>query len=411
MPSPAPAGAGIVRLARRNFAYVSAFLMDICLGAGTIAFTYIAKKEPLNAGPAHLGGMALVAAGVYVVSSLVFGKLSDRWGRRCSIAVACLVGSAAFGLGAAVTKLWHIYALMAVSAAAMGAFWPALEADISDHSTPAELPRRIGRFNVAWCSGFAIAGLAAGHLGEHVNQRAVLLATAGAGLLNLVVYLLRTFEPESFPAREPDERAVHRAATRAGTFWKMALILNFAAMGLNAALRYHVPSVTGGERSALGGTYLALIFAAETLTFLVLGRWHGWHYRSAPLAAAWALLVAGGLLCGLTPMKLLFGAGCVLIGVGCGVIYNSSIYYSVSAETGRGHRGGVHESALGLGAAVIPYLGGVLMAVPWAGGLLAWPDGTPFLTAVAVLLAACAVSALVYMRIRKTPATPPPERR
>ncbi len=406
MPSPAPARAGLVRLARRNFAYVAAFVMDISMASGVLAGAYWAKEE-FGASPAQLGLFALFTAGAYVLASLFFGKLADRWGRRRNIFLACAICTTSFALILHATRLWHLYALMTTFAIGQGAFWPALEADISDNSTPRELPVRIGRFNVAWCSGFAVASLGAGVLGQICGLLPVMALAAAGVMLALVVYLLRTFEPESFPAREPDECAVRRAATRAGTFWKMALILNFAVMGLNGALRYHMPSVTGQGRSALGGAYLTTLFTAEVLTFIVLARWHGWHHRAAPMAVGACLAMAGGVICGLSSAPMLFGAGCVLIGVGCGIIYYSSIYYSISAATDRGHRGGIHEAVLGLGAAVIPYLGGVLVAVPWAGGLLSWPDGTPFLTAVAVLLLASALCAAIYLRVRSAPASRP----
>jgi MFS family permease len=384
-----------VRRVRRNLAYTTAFLMDLTLGAGLIAFTYLAKEE-YHATPGQLGLIALISAGVYCVASLMLGKISDRFGRRPSIIAGSLAGAAVFAIGVSTGGLWHIYFLMGASAVAMASFWPALEADISDNSTPLVLPRRIGRFNVAWCAGFAVTGLAAGGLCQLIGHLSVLLAAAVLGILIVPLYLFRTFEAEEPPPGEPNGRRAGASVERAAAFWKIALILNFAAMGANAALRYHVPTVTGGERSALGGAYLSLLFGAEVLTFVVLGKWHGWHYRGAPLIGAVLLLVIGCALCGLSPSPWLFGSGCALIGIGCGLVYNSSIYYSVAAETQKGHRGGIHEAVLGLGAAVVPYVGGLLAIAPWAGGQLAWPTGTPFLAAGIAILIAGAVTLPIY---------------
>jgi len=416
VPDSSPAGAGMVRRVRRNSIYIAVFLMDVGMASGTMAFTYIAKED-FGATPGDLGLFALIAAGTYVVASLLLGRLADRWGRKRNIVMACLIASSVYALAPHAERLWQLYVLGAVFSIGQGAFWPAIEADISDNSAPRELPRRLGRFNVAWCSGFAIAGLVAGSLGEYLDQVVVLSVSGCFALLALPAYLLRTYEPERLPVPEPDECTARRARTRAGAFWKIALILNFAAMGLNGSLRFHMPTVTGGEHSALGGAFLAAMFGAEVLTFIVLARWHGWHYRAAPVAAGWGVALTGGLLCALgwrsgiagpECAPLLFGAGCVLIGVGCGMIYYSSIYYSVAAESDRGARGGIHESVLGLGAAVIPWIGGLLAGVSWAGGRLPWKAGTPFLTAAVILAAALPVTAWIYLRARAVPASSAP---
>jgi MFS family permease len=395
---PAPrSGAGLIRRARNNFAFLTAFCTDLVLGGGLIAFNYMAKDE-YQATPGQLGLIALISAGVYFAASLLLGRLSDRWGRRPSIVAGCLLGAAVFATGIHVRELWHIYVLMALSAAAMASFWPALEADISDHSSPRQLPRRVGRFNVAWCSGFAVTGLAAGGLCQWIGHRGVLFIAACIGLLTIPIYLARTFQSEDPAPVEPEEDRRRASAGRAETFWKMALVLNFAAMGANAVLRYHVPTVTGGERSALGGAYLTVLFTAETLTFIILGKWHGWHYRGSPLTASCLLILAGGVLCGFCHGSVpVFAAGCALTGVGCGLIYNSSIYYSVAAETRKGHRGGIHESALGLGAAIVPYVGGLMAVIPWTAARPGLQKGAPFLTAAVIMFLASMLSLTVFI--------------
>jgi MFS family permease len=50
----------------------------------------------------------------------------------------------------------------------------------------------------------------------------------------------------------------------------------------------------------------------------------------------------------------------LLFGIGLGTCYHSSIYHSLHAGTSRGRNAGVHESLIGLGAMLIPFLGGWL---------------------------------------------------
>jgi MFS family permease len=387
------------RLLRRNGVYAAALLMDCALGFATVGSGYLAGQY--GAGPARLGLLSLVSAGSYVVFCLVFGPCSDRWGRRRLVVLGAALDAYALILVAGAGQFWEICVSMGLFSAGQGAFWPALEADIADHSTPLELPRRLGRFNVAWCLGLVVGMPVAGAAGELIGQHWGLLIGSGLALLALAVYLLRTFEPEGSPGPAPDQAAERRAASRAVPFWTIALILNFAAMGLSSTLRGQMAAVTGSEKSALGGLYGALFFSAQVVVFGALGLWRGWHYRAAPLVAGSALAVGGAMLCGWFQAPPVFATGCAIGGIGCGVAYCSSIYYSVAAASARGHRGGIHEAVLGAGGAVVPFAGGLLAAAPWLPKLVVWRPGVPFLLAGAVLAVGFLAAAPVYLRARK----------
>jgi MFS family permease len=163
-----------------------------------------------------------------------------------------------------------------------------------------------------------------------------------------------------------------------------------------------MPAVTGGEHSALGGIYGALFFGAQVAVFALLARTSRWHFRAAPLVAGSLAAVGGAVLCGLCQSVPVFAAGCLLGGLGCGVAYFSSIYYSIAAATGKGHRGGIHEAALGAGGGVIPFLGGTLANTAWAGTAFSWKAGVPFLAAAGFLgLAALIALAIYIVKLRR----------
>jgi MFS family permease len=397
----APAG-----LLRRNGAYLAAFLMDGTLAFATIGSTYLAARK-FDAGPAGLGLLNLVTAGSYVVFCLLLGPLSDRLGRRRLIIFGAVCDAAGLVLASGAGSFWELCLAMTLFSAGQGAYWPALEADIADHSSALELPRRLGKFNAAWCLGFVVGWPLGGVVGQSLDPRIVLLLGALVALSTQAAYLVRVFAPEPVEGAEPDECARERAEHRAVPFWTIALVLNFAAMGLSNSVRSQVAEVTGGDRMALGGLYGALFFGCQVAVFVLLALWRGWHYRAAPLVVGSLVGFAGAALCGLSPKEMFFAAGCMLSGLGCGVAYYSSIYYSVAAASARGHRGGIHEAVLGAGGAVVPTIGGLLAAAPWAGQLIKWaPEkqwtkGIPFLFAGAVLVLAFAAAMLVYARLRR----------
>jgi MFS family permease len=378
---------------RRHFAYLTAFCMDFTFSAGAVAAVYMAKGQFL-ATPAQLGLYSVLASSAYIGSTSLFGRLSDRWGRRPNIWVACLLNAAAYLVVGHAQSLWQLYAFMMCCAFGQGAFWPAIEADIADHSTHDELPQRLGRFNLAWGLGIVSGSLVGGFVGQAAGVASVFSLSAVSAVLALFLHTLRVFTPET--GVPPPERERGRLAL-APMLWRAALLLNFAGVGLAATIRVHMPTVTGGGRSALGGTYLGLFFFAQFVTFIVMARWHGWRYRFTPLATAFGLALCGALLCGLLGGVVTFGAGCFIAGLGCGVITALSLYYSVAAATSRGHRGGIHETVLAIGAAVVPYLGGRLATLP-AASKLSWSHGVPHVAAALVLLSVFALAAQMRLR-------------
>jgi MFS family permease len=380
-----------LRLLRGNGAYISAFAMNTSLGAGTMAVTY--RATSMGAAPLDLGLLALLAAAAYVLACFCLGRLSDIWGRRTSILAGAALNAAALGSAVMVSRMWHLWLVLGTSSVAAALFWPALEADIGDHSpSPAALARRMGRFNIAWCSGLACMGVSLGYVGEQASQEAVLLAAAGFSLLTLPAHLWRRFEPEA-AAAAAQTTSPNSASTG---FWLGALLLNFAATGTNAAFRYHVPEVTGAGHSAAGGAFLSALFAAEVVVFVILGRRAGWRPGLGSLGFSALLVTLGAAVCGLSWHPVPFTLGCIMTGAGCGAIYNASLCCSVAAEHGRGHRGGVHEAAIGLGGGLLPFAGGLtawflgsghaaagmlLFLLPAAGMLLASLIAAPLLLA------------------------------
>ncbi len=88
------------------------------------------------------------------------------------------------------------------------------------------------------------------------------------------------------------------------------------------------------------------------------------------------------------------------IGAACGVVYFSSLYYSVHGAGSQAHRAGLHESVLGLGAGVIPLMAGPSrrLAEPhWQHAIRA-----PYLLGVALALVSISIQGVIFARSRRT---------
>ena len=83
-----------------------------------------------------------------------------------------------------------------------------------------------------------------------------------------------------------------------------------------------------------------------------------------------------------------------LVGLGLGVAYYSSIYYSLNAADRPGRNTGIHEAIIGSGVLVAPPLGGALATL--TGRLTA-----PYLLVAGLSLAAIGVEEAVSRRFRR----------
>jgi predicted MFS family arabinose efflux permease len=128
-------------------------------------------------------------------------------------------------------------------------------------------------------------------------------------------------------------------------------------------------------------------------TFALLWRWSGWHYRFRWLLAAYVLLVGSfGTLLLVRHLWWLVAAQAAF-GLAVGLIYYSSLFYSMDVGETKGEHGGLHETAIGVGIFIGPTLGSAaLYLFPAQPNASVWTVG-------AVLLAGLA--GLGFLRLRQ----------
>jgi predicted MFS family arabinose efflux permease len=107
----------------------------------------------------------------------------------------------------------------------------------------------------------------------------------------------------------------------------------------------------------MAGIFCSIWFIARTFTFVALSLWTGWHYRFRFLMGAYIGMIASFLAVLL--LKNLAAVVVVQVFFGCclGLIYYSSLYYSMHVGETKGEHGGMHEAAIGVGIFGGPAIG------------------------------------------------------
>ena len=366
--------------------YLVPFFVDVAIGMIFISIPLLAIE--LGASALTLGELGFISGIFYILFSLPFGKLSDRLGRKYII----LSGSLGYFLSSFVlsisTRLHELFIFMALLGIAGAMFWPSLEAWIAERENKEPLTKRISFFNVSWCAGAAVGPLVGGVLFQ-LNHRLPLYL---ASFLSLLMAFLILNEPldekreDSFALREDlserniDPEGNSPSRGKAFSYLYAAWIANFTGYFSIGMIRYLFPklSVQLNIQPFILGILLGVVALSQTLTFYILGRVSFWHYRWLPLFSLQLLGIIGLIFIFLGNSLTIFLLAFILVGVGAGMSYFSSIFYGLSGHQDRGTKSGIHEAVLGGGALFGPLVGGIFAQ--------AYSLRTPYLVAIFVIV-------------------------
>lgn len=252
----------------------------------------------------HTGLLAAVFMFALFVGAPLWGRLSDRIGRRPVILLGlggCAVALGAFGL---VGSLWAAYVTRALGGAFVGALLPVCLAYVSDTSAPQRRARRYALITAASTLGLlvgpALGGWFAGAQTAPPGM-AILPGSAGttflaAAVAGAAIWLAVYFGLPESPSAQP--RAAAGTAPRAGSVNVLALLALLGMFGLGS---FEVAITLRGQQVlALDPFRIGLLFvvcslvmiATQVAAFAPLVTRFGFR----PLIVPAFLLMAGGLV-------------------------------------------------------------------------------------------------------------------
>ena len=248
--------------------------------------------------------------------------------------------------------------------------WPVLEALVSEAETPAAMPRTLGIYNVIWAATYALAFFIGGKLIALFGFAATFYLPALVQILQLALtfWLERqvrkmpkvNLENLSFVTSQISEIEPHRSSPqKTKTFLRMAWLANpFAYIAINTLIAV-LPGVADKFHltTALAGVVCSLWCFARVAAFVVLWQWPDWHYKFRWLAAAFVILILSFVTILLTTNLAVVLLAQLFFGGAIGLIYYSSLYYSMNASDVKSEHGGIHEAVIGLGNFVGPAIG------------------------------------------------------
>ena len=330
-------------------------------------------SEAQNLMTAALGGF------VYIIAARQGGKLAQRYGCMKFLYLGCFVMAVSLTAGLLFSSPPAQIIVYCLWTAGVCLVWPALEAMISERAG-ASLPKMIGIYNVTWAFGGAVAYFTAGILIENLGMASLFWIPLGITVAESAILPLasRYLKQENLLQNHEKIQPAPVSPASAKRFLLMAWIANpFSYVAINTVIPL-IPSIAEnlGLSTGQAGILCSLWMFARLAAFILFWQWTGWHYRFRWLAGSFLLMIAcffGFLTAGTIRVLLTAQLG---FGLSIGLIYYSSLYYSMNVEENQGANAGLHEAMIGAGLFAGPAIGAAaLYLVPAAAGMGAWSVG------------------------------------
>lgn len=312
--------------------------------------------------------VAALHGAIYVFASVQGGRYAERHGLHRSLRIGFAGLVCCMLAGAMAPWVWLHLVIVVGYTLSICFIWPAVEALVTHDEPASRVPHTIGVYNCTWSIASATAYFTGGAIYDWLGAHALFLLPGAvfaiewyaAGRLERRAAAIHALSTDP-----PPERVVHpepRAYTQPvppEVFLRLGWIANPFAYVAIYTLLATMPtlasrfSMTPAEMGLVGSAWLF----ARMFAFFVLWHWTGWHYRFRWLGGGFALMTASFMVILLSPSVWLVIAAEIAFGFTCGLMYYSSLFYSMDVGEAKAEHGGFHEAAIGAGICAGPAVG------------------------------------------------------
>lgn len=340
----------------------TAVAMDL-LGFGIIIPLLPLYADSFGASPTTIGVLFASYSLAQFVLSPVWGRISDRVGRKPVLVVTIIgsaVGSLVLGLAGSLTVLF----VGRIIDGASGASVAVARATVADVATPEQRSRLMGLLGAAFGFGFVI-GPVVGSLAALGGPAVPFFLAAAISALNAVATWIRV----------PETRVVAEAGAAGGSVRDLsAVVARFVILtfvGLTAFAAFEATfSLLAAVRFGVGEAEIGFVFAG--IGVLLIGTQGGLIGPATRLVGELALIriglamnVVGFLMLSVAESWTLLVPGLAVLALGQGFI-TPALASAIAGSAEPGMSGvalGVQQSAGGLARVVGPAVGGLLFAI------------------------------------------------
>lgn len=330
--------------------------------------------ERLGASPSQIGWLVASFSAAQLVTAPLWGRLSDRWGRRPVLVVALAASGIAYIVFGLAESLWMLFASRIVQGAGGGTTGVA-QAYVSDSVRSEDRAKALGWLSAATNAGVTL-GPALASLTAHWGPRAPGFVAAGLCLVNAIAAWV--WLPESAtlhgttatgshpaPRRSLRQAAVnvfrHPGSPVSVLIWLYAFGM-VAFLALNSVLALYLGHRFGIDVKNIGWFYTYIGLANFCMRTLVLGPAVRRFKEFGVMRLGLFALAAGLALMPLATSVLGFAVAMILVPVGTALLFpaTSSLVSRYAPKKEVGQTLGLQQAFGGVARMVGPIGAGAL---------------------------------------------------
>ena len=371
----------------------------VMVGFGIIIPVLPFLAEQVGGTPTQLGFLMAVYSLMQLFFAPVWGKVSDRIGRKPVMLIGILGLAISFFIMAAAESLWLMFMARIVGGILSSANMPTTMAYVADITSEEDRGKGMGIIGAATGLGFIFGPAIGGLLSKSSLNTPFLFA----GILSALTFLLVLIVlKESLPA---EQRGL--MASTAGSMWKnftgalsilfvLQFVVSLTLAGLEATFAYFAAKKAGINTIQLGYMFMIMGFGSAIVQGGLIGVMTKKWGEGRVIQIGLFVSVIGFILILFSHNFWTATIFLTIFGLGNGVIRPAVTSLLTKTSTG-GHGGstGLLSSFDSLGRIIGPPLGGILYSVT---------IGLPYISGAILTIGALCLYQMYHSKVRKVQA-------
>ncbi|WP_147534747.1 MFS transporter [Bacillus marasmi] len=352
----------------KNAMLILFFVMFLVMvGFGIIIPVLPFYAEELGASPTELGLLMSVYSIMQLVFSPIWGKVSDRIGRKPVLLLGITGLALSFYLMAIADSIWMLFAARIIGGILSSANMPTSMAYVADITTPENRGKGMGIIGAAVGLGFVFGPAIGGIFSKNSLSLPFYLAAASSiiTLILIVLFLKESSTAESRLENAKKETSMWKAFSGSlSILFILQLFISLSLSGLEATFAYFAAKKAGMDSTEMGYVFMIMGLAGAFVQGGMMGKLTK-KYGEGPVIQGGIIISAIGFALILLIDDFITAAIFLTIfGIGNGVIRPSiSSLLTKQSNTGHGSATGLLSSFDSFGRIAGPVLGGWLFTL------------------------------------------------
>jgi len=369
----------------------------VMVGFGIIIPVIPFLAEEVGGSPTELGLLMASYSLMQLVFAPIWGRLSDRIGRKPIMIIGIAGLALSFFISAIADSLLLLFVARIIGGTLSSANMPTAMAYVADITTAENRSKGMGIIGAAAGLGFVFGPA----IGGIFSKTSLSLPFIIAGVLSLVTLLLVIFLlKESLPIEKRSVNINHKEESK----WKgfkgpytimyiLQLIVTLSMAGLEATFAYFAAQKAGIDTVGLGYIFMIMGFGSAIVQGGLMGPMSKKYGESFIIKAGIFFSIIGFVLILFTSNFWTAAIFLTIFGMGNGVIRPAiSALLTKNNTTGHGDVTGLLSSVDSLGRIIGPPLGGWLFSIS---------IGLPFILGAVLSIAAFVFYIIYEQRVRR----------